>query len=123
MRVHKFSICLISATLLALLYVHQQIQLVKISYEIESNEKEIVTLLDQHKTLMYNNTKLKSPVDLERNFLADKEEFGISQQWKVVEVMVPKVNKEPVIMAKARNSLAIFNIFGKPKEVFANTIK
>ncbi|NQU73962.1 MAG: hypothetical protein HQ547_04560 [Candidatus Omnitrophica bacterium] len=125
MKLYKFSVCLVFVTLLALLYVHQQVRLVKISYGIEFNEREITTLLDQNKSLMYNIAKLKSPVDLEKKLLASKKEFSIPQQWKVVEVVVPKANKDHIITAKtnAQTPLGFLKRLGRPKEVFANTIK
>lgn len=133
MRIYKFSINLIFITLLALLYVHQQVQLVKISYTIEANEKDVATLLDQNKALMYNINKLKSPVSLEKNFLATKKEFGIPQQWQIVEVEVPKVRrlrgetagKAPMRIAKEKTgaSSLFSRIFGRPREVLANPVK
>jgi len=126
MKVYKFSIFLVFITLIALLYVHQQIQLIEMSYKIEFNEKAAASLLDQNKSLVYNVTKLKSPVYLEKRLLAGKKEFTIPQQWKVVEVAAPtKINRQPVMIAtaKTRGILEVFKLFGRPKEVLANTIK
>ena len=111
-------------TSVALLYVHQQVQLLKISYEINSNEKEITRLLDQNKILIYNVTELKSPVYLDNKFLASKKNYAIPKQWQVVEVAAPRENREPVAMVKLeKRSFGILKIFGKPREAMANTIK
>ena len=125
MKIYKFSVGLIFITLLALLYVHQQVQLIEVSYKIESNEKGVTTLLDQNKSLVYNITKLKSPVYLEKKFLASKKEFVIPQQWQVIEVAAPRLEKAPIMTAQARGRAPFdfFKLLGKPKEVFANTIK
>jgi len=125
MKIYKFSVCLILVTLLALLYVHQQVQLVKVSYGIEFNERKITTLLDQNKALMYNIAKLKSPAGLQKKLLASKKEFSIPQQWKVVEIAVPKANKDQLITANAKTQtpFGFLKQIGRPKEVFANTIK
>ncbi|MCM8781996.1 MAG: hypothetical protein NC828_02970 [Candidatus Omnitrophica bacterium] len=126
MKIYKFSLYLIVSTVLALLYVHQQVQLLQISYVIESKERQVTTLLDQNKSLMYNISRLKSPVFLEKEFLTSKKEFNIPQQWNVIEVKSPRLSLQPMTVAKAKKAnslLAFFNIFSKPKEALANTIK
>lgn len=102
MRIYKISIYSVVITLWALLYVHQQVQLVRISYDIESKEKQVSALLDQNKSLVYNITKQKSPVYLEKKLLASKKEFSIPQQWNVVEVSLPKAPKQPVVVAQVK---------------------
>ena len=126
MKIYRFSIILVFITLVALLYVHQQVQLVKIGYKIEANERDVTSLLDQNKTLMYNITKLKSPVYLEKKFLASTKEFNIPQQWQVVELTTPRAEKEPIKIAQVKKGpivLALFRIFGRPQEVLANPLE
>lgn len=124
MRIYRFSICLVFVTLMALLYVHQQVQLLKVSYRINSNEREITTLLDQNRALVYNVTRLKSPVYLGKRFLTDKKDYRIPGGWQVVEVMTPKEEKQLVVMAKSgKPAFGIFKIFGRPREAMANTVK
>jgi hypothetical protein len=125
MKIYKFSITLTLVTLVALLYVHQQVQLLKISYRINANEKDLTRLLDQNRALIYNITRLKSPVNLDKKFLASKKDYSIPQQWQIVKVATPKEEKQPVMLAKTeKRSFAILNkLFGRPKEAMANTIK
>lgn len=127
MRVYKFSVALVFITAVALLYVHQQVQLLKISYKIESNERELVQLLDQNKALMYNVTKLKSPVNLEKQFMTNSKEFNVAQKWQIVEVTAPGAAKGDVQVAQFSKdkgfSTVFYKIFGRPREAFANTIK
>lgn len=124
MRIHKFSITLVFVTAVALLYVHQQVQLLKISYKINANEKDFTRLLDRNRSLIYNITSIKSPVNLDKNFLASKKDYSIPQQWQIVKVALPKAEKRAVMLAKAeKKPFGIFKLFGKPKEAFANTIK
>lgn len=123
-KVYKLSVFLVSVTLMAVLYVHQQVQLLKISYRIESNEKKFTTLLDRNRALMYNISRLKSPVYLEEKFLSTKKDFTIPQQWRVVEAPVPRLDTQPVRMENAGNQpWGIFKIFGRPREALAKTIK
>jgi len=123
-KIYKFSVFLVFVTLMALLYVNQQVQLLKISYSINTNEKEMTRLLDRNRSLVYNVTRLKSPVYLDNKFLASKKDFAIPQQWQMVQVISPKEEKQAVVMAKVENkSFGIWKIFGRPREAFANTVK
>jgi cell division protein FtsL len=58
-----------------LLYVHLQIDLYKLSYEIKSNEKTVQMLVDQNRLLKYNVANLESPNSLERVMLAKNIEL------------------------------------------------
>jgi hypothetical protein len=129
MRVYRFSILLIFITSVALLYVHQQVLLLKVSYNIQDNEKEVATLLDQNRSLMYTITKMKSPVYLGEKFLTSRKDFRVAERWQIVEAApAGKVNrahtsgKEGPPTRVAKNSI-IDKLFGKPKEAMANTIK
>ena len=124
MKIYKFSISLVFVTVVALLYVHQQDQLLKISYKINANEKDATRLLDQNRSLIYNITRIKSPVNLDKKFLASKKEYSIPQQWQIVKVAAPKEEKRAVMLAKAeKKSFGIFKLFGRPKEALANPVK
>jgi len=126
MKLCRFSLLLVLATMMALLYVHQQVQLVKISYEIESNEKAMRTFLDQHRTLLYNVTRLKSPVNLEKRFLAANKEFGVASPWQIVTVPAPQMAppRQPAPAARPENrAVAFFKALVRPKEALAKTIK
>ena len=124
MRIYRFSVFLALVTMGALLYVHQQAQLLKISYIIEANERQLASLLDQNRTLVYNITKLKSPVSLEKRFLASKKDFRVPQQWQVVQVTIPKEETPRTMVAQVEDKTpGIFKIFGKPREAFAKTLK
>ncbi len=124
MKIHKFSIFLVFVTAVALLYVHQQVQLLKISYKINANEKDLTRLLDQNRALIYNITSIKSPVNLNKKFLASKKDYSISQQWQIVEVAAPKEEKGAVMLAKiGKRPFGIFKLFGRPREALANPIK
>jgi hypothetical protein len=124
MRIYRFSISLVFVTSVALLYVHQQVGLLKVSYKINSNEKEFTRLLDRNRALIYNVTRLKSPVTLEKKFLADKKDYTISVSSQIVKIAAPRGEAKMVMLAKKEKSpLGIFKIFGRPREAMANTIK
>ena len=48
-------------TLVALVYVHQQVELVKLSYSIETKEKKLRVMLDRKERLDYNINNLEAP--------------------------------------------------------------
>lgn len=134
MRMRKFSIFLVIITSIALLYVHQQVQLLRISYEINKSEKKISGLLDQNKILIYNVTRLKSPVYLDNKFLSAKKDYAIPKQWQVVEVAAKSSVPNGGILRRVASGSRrdseeatvfgrIFKIFGKPREAMANPIK
>ena len=54
MRLFKSIIPISFVTALALLYVHQQVELVKLSYAIEYKEKKVKDMLDRKGGLGYN---------------------------------------------------------------------
>ena len=56
----------------ALVYVHQQIELVKLGYEIDCNDKKVKEMLDRRDILRYNISNLESPARLE-NALSSKK--------------------------------------------------
>lgn len=59
-------------TFAALVYVHQQIELVKLSYEIDCKDKKAKEMLDHRDILRYNISNLESPSRLE-NVLSSKK--------------------------------------------------
>lgn len=129
MKIYKFSVSLVFVTFVALLYVHQQVLLLKLSYNIESNEKHFTTLLDQNRSLVYNITRLKSPVHLQEQFLASQKDYRIPQQWQVVEASaIPEINKkQTIVLAKTASEpnkiVAMFKGFFRPQEALAKTLK
>lgn len=49
----------------ALLYAHQEIEIVKTSFSINEHRQELSFLLDQHRTLVYNLSRLELPERIE----------------------------------------------------------
>ena len=59
-------------TIAGLAYVHQQIELVKLSYEIDCKDRKAKEMLDHRDILRYNISNLESPSRLE-NVLSSKK--------------------------------------------------
>lgn len=84
MRLLRSVIFVIAITLGALIYVHQQIELVKLSYAIECKEKKLKDVLDHRESLGYNIDNLESPGRLEQVLLSRKIDVGFPRQGHIV---------------------------------------
>ena len=49
----------------ALMYVHQEVEMVKTGFHINKNRQSLTLLLDQYKSLVYNLSRLESPGTIE----------------------------------------------------------
>lgn len=86
MRSLKFMITTAVVTLTALVYVHQQVELVKLSYEIETKEKIFEQALDLREGIIYNINDLEAPSRLEKALLAKKIDISFPKRGQVVGV-------------------------------------
>ncbi|MCX5666671.1 MAG: hypothetical protein NT036_06545 [Candidatus Omnitrophica bacterium] len=84
MRLFKYIILLAIITLTALVYVHQQVELVKLSYEIDCKEKKLKELLDRKGILRYNISNLESPSRLEKVLLDRKVSVSYPKKGQVI---------------------------------------
>jgi hypothetical protein len=84
MRLFRYIILLGIVTLTALVYVHQQVELVKLSYEIDCKEKKLKEMLDRKGTLRYNISNLESPSRLEKVLLARKISVSYPKKGQVI---------------------------------------
>ena len=105
-------ICVI--TLSALLYVHQQIELVKLSYVINLKEKKVKEMLDHKGRLSYNIENLESPERLEKILLARKIDIAFPKRSHVVAVKSNDryfMSHEQRLAAAAEQKGSFFGIF------------
>ncbi len=86
MRALKILPVIIVITLASLLYVHQQVELIKLSYAIETKEKGVVLLLDRKEKLVYNLDNITSPARLERTLLARNIKVEYPRREQVIGV-------------------------------------
>ncbi len=86
MKLTKFLITLVFVTTFSVCYVHQQIELVKHSYELRSNQQKLECLLDQTRILQYNVIALKAPVNLEKRLEANDVDLVQPQRGQVVRI-------------------------------------
>jgi hypothetical protein len=96
-------------TVVALVYVHQQVELVKLSYAIGCKEKVLKDMLDRNEGLGYNIENLEDPARLEQILLS-----------KNIDIVMPRPNnivlaaKAEVVEDKIRSGSIEkpFNLFG-----------
>lgn len=84
-------------TVLSLLYVFQQTEIVKLGYKITLTENVLEAAQDRRTSLEYTLSSLESPLSLDKNLFLNKDEFEIARSYKLVKVGIPK--KEGVLPA------------------------
>jgi hypothetical protein len=65
-RFFRHIFCIVICALFGLLYVHQQVEIVKTGLEISSKYQKVSFLLDQYRSLVYNLSELESPKAIEQ---------------------------------------------------------
>lgn len=109
MKIYKFLIILTIVTAIMLGYVHQKIELLKVSYSIEERREDLVKLLDQNNFLLYNLIALKSPYNLEQLLSAKNATFELPTPHQFVRINQPQFERELSGWEKVR--VAFANIF------------
>lgn len=114
-------------TLVALIYVHQQVELVKLSYTIECRDKNLKEALDRNEALVYNINNLESPSRLEQVLLSKKIDVMFPKKKNVVGATrlasrVIAKNKDHIQTAgieRRVNILGVFDFFSPKAEAQA----
>lgn len=124
----KIIFVLILVILVSLLYVKGQVELVRLSYQIRNETRQVEEIVFFNRSLEYELASLKSPAALEKRFAAVDSQKTYLTAWKVAGVINtprPGGYDGPKILAAARprkNVLAaIFN--GLVPEASANGVK
>lgn len=114
-------------TAVALLYVHQQVELVKVSYVIECKEKQLKDMLDRSEALGYNISNLEAPSRMEGILLAKNIDIGFPNRAHIVKAARtgPKLLNEERIrtsgfgIEKRVNVAGFFDFISQSKEAHA----
>lgn len=88
--IRKMPFVIIIITFLNLLYVYQQIELYKVSYEIKNKEKILESFVDQNQFLKYNVSNLKSPDRIEKCMLAKNINMELVEDVELLKFKVGK---------------------------------
>lgn len=117
MRLLRSTINVLVITIVALVYVHQQVELVKLSYAIEHKEKKLKDILDRRESLGYNINKLEAPSRLEKVLVARNINIAFPRKNHVVKVGSAASLREDARLRSASaierktNIFAIFDFF------------
>ena len=86
MRPFKSLIIIFTITLVALFYVHTQVELVKLSYALNYKEKMLKEMLDRRGSLEYNIDNLENPARLEGILISRNIEVSFPKKGQVFRV-------------------------------------
>jgi hypothetical protein len=111
MRLFKSIAGVAVVTLVALVYVHQQVELVKLSYSIETKEKKLKVMLDRKERLDYNINDLESPSRLARVLLSKNIDVAFPGRYHVVKV-AKTTSGSAEDRLRANSIDKKFNVFG-----------
>ncbi len=117
MNLGKFLVFSSIGVILALGYIHQQVELVKISYQINRQEQLTTQLVDQNKILGYNVKYLKSASHLENRLIARQVKLTMPHAQQVVQLVQVKPN--PVYATIAKTKDAFIGLFALKTAVAA----
>ncbi len=113
MKIFKAFMLIFVFTLIGLVYVHQQIELVKLSYAIESGQKRVSVLLDQHEKLVYNLDNLTAPRRMEGVLIAKNIKVEYPHKEQVIKVAMARKahdKRSSIVLARARKKGVIDNL-------------
>ncbi len=92
MNLARIFVIIALITSISLILVHQQVEIAKVSYQIQHQELSITQALDQRQGLLYNVASLESPQNLKQTLLlAEKSDFSCLN------------NKKTIILAKEKS--------------------
>jgi hypothetical protein len=80
----KFVVTLVGIALGGLLFVHLEIEAVKIGYTIQKQELLRTQLIDRARALKYNIAKMKAPGNLERKLSAQRVMLESPKTWQTL---------------------------------------
>jgi hypothetical protein len=112
MRLFKSIASITVITLVALIYVHQQVELVKLSYSIETKEKKLKVMLDHKGRLDYNIDNLEAPSRLENVLMSKNIDIAFPGKHHVMNVAKLTPGSADELALRASSIDRKFSIFG-----------
>ena len=89
----RFIAALALVTMASLFYVYQEVEAVKIGYQIRKQEETKTVYLDRARALKYNIARLKAPNNLERRLLNARIVLQAPKSWQTL-VISPSAVKQ-----------------------------
>lgn len=121
MKLSKFLFIMVIITIVSVVYVQQQISLLKLSYEIKDKEKTLQELLDKNKISMYNVFVLKAPASLEKRLIVKNVRLEMPQEWQLVSLPEVEV-REGLVLGKPKLKNVLLGIFNLRSQAEAELV-
>lgn len=96
----------------SLVYVHQQVELVKLSYAIDAKEKKMKDMLDYKDSVGYTIKNLESPLRLETILFAKNVDVAFPRTSQIVKARGASVKAAGEERLKAAGVERRFDFFG-----------
>lgn len=110
-------------TVLAIFYVFQQTEIVKLAYRITSAEKVLGDCRDKKTSLEYLVSSLESPLYLDQNFLQNGQGYEMARQVMLVKADVStNVKPQDKVVPATLKRFAFANLFAG-RQAEAKTIR
>ena len=104
MNIGKFLVMISTVVIVALGCIHQQAELVKVSYQINKHEQALVQLVDQNRILRYNVSYLKATPHLEKRLMARQVKLSMPYAQQVVQLVEVKPNSVYATISKTKDA-------------------
>ena len=102
------------AALMLLLYVHEQISLFHISYEMESKAERLTRLSEEYRQLRFEVEQLKAPRLLENKIKELSLNLTLPQEVRVVRMpAIEKLNAPVSVLSDSPVPDRLFNLLGR----------
>jgi len=119
MKLPRFVLLTLIATILALVYVHQQTEIFRLGYQGQKNLDRFQVLLDANSNLRYNFKRKTSLVSI-GNRISEKSDFMMPENYCLVRLESPAVasrSGRPV-----RKETMVSRFFGIKRQAEARTV-
>jgi len=121
MRLTRFLGVLLSVTLLSLLYVWQQSEIVRLAYAGQRHYVSFQDLLDANSSLRYNLTKNTSVTKMAGR-ISKTSDFRMPSNYCLVKVSTPMSRAQYVQRSSHRKETLVSRVFGIKRQAEARTI-
>jgi len=81
-------------TILSLVYIHMQVQIINLAYQGKQKEKRIRELVDENGNIEYSILSLKSSINLGEKILGDDSDMQFVHPGDIIQLSVPDLPTE-----------------------------
>lgn len=121
MSFRRIIISFVMLTVIGLLFVHIQVRIVELGYEIREKEDLLVQLLDRNKILVYNINTLSSPLNLNEQVLVKRKDLSAVNSYR--KVRLASIRKSVIASRESPIMSFISNLFTPKAQAEASVIK